>query len=133
MFKDTISCYDKKDDYFLADSEAEVKKKVFYLSNASSTSFTSVHNCFCLSNPDSKDNNNTILEPNQHTLAWFLKAENDVAVIDWMTFINSHIHVKFMIENNIFTDYWDDPRGIISNTYWTMPELSMEILRRPLG
>jgi hypothetical protein len=37
-------------------------------------------------------------------------------MLDWMSAINAHIHVRYMAEWHIETDFWD--RGNVESSFW---------------
>jgi hypothetical protein len=37
-------------------------------------------------------------------------------MLDWMSAINAHIHVRYLAEWHIETDFWD--RGNVESSFW---------------
>lgn len=41
-------------------------------------------------------------------------------MLDWMSAINAHIHVRYLAEWHITTDFWD--RGNVETSFWKVSE-----------
>uniref|UniRef100_A0A7S3H9A6 Uncharacterized protein n=1 Tax=Spumella elongata TaxID=89044 RepID=A0A7S3H9A6_9STRA len=96
--------------------------KTFFLSGACQTAYTSTQNCFCVSNPTDPDESNS----------WYLLADSESDMLDWMSAINAHIHMRYLAEWHITTDFWE--RGNVETTFWKMPASALKgVQRRPVG
>jgi hypothetical protein len=42
-------------------------------------------------------------------------------MLDWMSAINAHIHVRYLAEWHIETDFWD--RGNVESSFWKVRAL----------
>eukprot|EP01038_Epipyxis_sp_PR26KG_P010564 gene10564-14190_t len=103
-----VSHMDYSPEYFdrIQDAHIPGKGKSIILAGTSLTSFTLTESCFCVSNAADL----------QELSTWYLLAENTTEMESWMTAINAHVHVKFLQENQITSDYWEE--GNIETSIW---------------
>ena len=109
----TLAYYDSEKDYKKAlSSNSRIAKaeKVFNLKGNSITSFTTAENCFSITNLGEEDDEET---------SWYLFADAEKDLDDWMRAINAHIHIQFVEEADLEEeDYWENEHGEVALSVW---------------
>ena len=112
MHGNTLAYYDSEKDYrkaIASNSRISKAEKVFQLKGSTVTSFTTAENCFSITNMDE--------EGEEEEASWYLVADAEGELDDWMRAINAHIHIQFVEEQEIDEeDYWD--KGVVALSVW---------------
>ena len=120
LHESTLAYYDSEKDYrkdLSSNSRITKAEKIFQLKANTITTFTTAENCFSITNLGEEDDEET----------WFLFADSDKELEEWMKAINSHIHVQFLFENGIDEkDYWDE--GEVAVTIWKVCLITLNLI-----
>ena len=95
--------------------------KAVQLSESISVAYTSIPNCFCISDPGQAASGRR----SAPAVDWFFLADSTLELEGWITAVNAHIHIKYKQDHSITGDYWEEKTSQVYPSFWRMPSAVM--------